>query len=85
MEIAVTKLAIICFFVTGVSHILQPRVWAQFFIDMHDKGAAGSFLKWLYYKIIRKKDYPALSAESPGGKDMTSFEDIEVPRSGDTI
>ena len=38
MELAVTKLAIICFFITGVSHIVQPRVWAQFFIDMHSKG-----------------------------------------------
>ena len=43
MEVAVTKLAIICFFLTGVSHIAQPRVWAQFFIDMRSKGEAGSF------------------------------------------
>ena len=43
MELAVTKLAIICFFITGVSHIVQPRVWAQFFIDMHSKGLVGSF------------------------------------------
>ncbi|MCM3872375.1 MAG: hypothetical protein ND895_16960 [Pyrinomonadaceae bacterium] len=43
MELAVTKLAIICFLVTGVSHIVRPRVWAQFFIDMHNKGEVGSF------------------------------------------
>ena len=43
MELAVTMLAIICFFITGVSHIVQPRVWAQFFIDMHSKGEVGSF------------------------------------------
>ena len=43
MELAVTKLAIICFFITGVSHIVQPRVWTQFFIDMHSRGAVGSF------------------------------------------
>lgn len=43
MELAVTKLAIICFFITGVSHIFQSRVWAQFFIDMHGKGEVGSF------------------------------------------
>ena len=43
MELAVTKLAIICFFITGVSHIVQPRIWAQFFIDMHSKGEVGSF------------------------------------------
>lgn len=43
MELAVTKVAVICFFVIGVSHIVQPRVWAQFFIDMHSKGEVGSF------------------------------------------
>ena len=43
MELAVTKLALICFFIIGVSHILQPRVWAQFFMDMHSKGEVGSF------------------------------------------
>src|SRR5215212_11349857 len=43
MELAVTKLAIICFFITGVSHIARPRIWAQFFIKMHAKGEVGSF------------------------------------------
>lgn len=43
MELAVTKLAIICFFITGVSHILQPKVWAQFFMHLHSKGEVGSF------------------------------------------
>src|SRR5215212_1342795 len=43
MELAVTKLAIICFFITGVSHIARPRIWAQFFIKMHSKGEVGSF------------------------------------------
>jgi hypothetical protein len=49
MELAVTKLAIICFFVVGVSHIIQPRVWVQFFIGMHDKGEVGSFLNALLH------------------------------------
>jgi predicted tellurium resistance membrane protein TerC len=49
MELAVTKLAIICFFITGVSHILQPRVWARFFIDMRSKGEVGSFLMALLH------------------------------------
>lgn len=49
MELAVTRLAIICFFAVGVSHIVQPRVWAQFFIDMHRKGKAGSFLNALLH------------------------------------
>ena len=43
MELAVTKLAIISFFIIGVSHITQPRVWSQFFMDMHSKGEVGSF------------------------------------------
>lgn len=49
MELAVTKLAIICFFVTGVSHIVQPRVWAQFFIDLRSRGNVGSFLNALLH------------------------------------
>ena len=49
MELAVTKLAIICFFVTGVSHIVQPRVWTQLFIVMREKGEVGSFLNALLH------------------------------------
>jgi hypothetical protein len=49
MELAVTKLAIICFLVTGVSHIVQPRVWAQFFMYLHSKGEVGSFLNALIH------------------------------------
>ena len=49
MEVAVTKLAIICFFVIGVSHIVQPRVWAQFFMDLHSKSEVGSFLNALLH------------------------------------
>ena len=49
MELAVTKLAIICFFITGVSHIAQPRVWSQFFMSMRGKGEVGSFLNALLH------------------------------------
>ena len=49
MELAVTKLAMICFLVTGVSHIIQPRVWAKFFIDLNRKGEVGSFLNALLH------------------------------------
>ena len=49
MEVAVTKLAVICFFVIGVSHIVQPRVWTQFFMDMRSKGEVGSFLNALLH------------------------------------
>jgi hypothetical protein len=34
MEIAVEKLAVICFFLIGISHIVQPRAWAEFFIRL---------------------------------------------------
>src|SRR3954452_8256157 len=44
MEIAVQKLTAIFFLVTGLSHILQPRVWVQFFIMLREKGEVGSFL-----------------------------------------
>jgi hypothetical protein len=49
MELAVTRLVMICFLVTGVSHIVQPRVWAQFFIELHLKGEVGSFLNGLLH------------------------------------
>jgi len=49
MELAITKIAIICFFITGISHIVQPRVWAKFFIDMRSKGEVGSFLNALLH------------------------------------
>jgi hypothetical protein len=49
MELAVTRLAIICFFVIGVSHIVRSRVWTQFFIDLHGKGEVGSFLNALLH------------------------------------
>jgi len=44
MEIAIERLAVVCFFVTGVSHVVQPRVWAQFFIDLSARGSLGSFI-----------------------------------------
>ncbi len=44
MEVAIQKLAIVSFFVIGLSHIFQPRVWAQFFIDLRNKGEIGSFI-----------------------------------------
>jgi uncharacterized protein YjeT (DUF2065 family) len=44
MEVAIQKLAIVSFFIIGLSHIFQPRVWAQFFIDLRSKGEIGSFI-----------------------------------------
>jgi hypothetical protein len=44
MEQAIEKLAMVGFFVTGISHVCQPRVWAQFFIDIRNRGETGSFI-----------------------------------------
>ena len=49
MEIAVTRLAVICFLIIGVSHIFQPRVWVRFFRRLHYLGEVGSFLNALLH------------------------------------
>jgi hypothetical protein len=47
MERSVEVLAIILFGVIGLSHILQPRAWAEFFILIRGKGEAGAFMDGL--------------------------------------
>jgi hypothetical protein len=44
MERSVEVLAIILFGIVGLSHILQPRAWAEFFILVRGKGDAGAFV-----------------------------------------
>ena len=44
METSVEKLVAINFLVIGLSHILQPRAWVQFFIMLREKREVGSFL-----------------------------------------
>lgn len=44
MERAVQILAAVNFLVIGISHILQPRAWVEFFFLLRDKGRAGAFL-----------------------------------------
>jgi hypothetical protein len=52
MEIAVEKFAVICFFLIGVSHIVQPREWAEFFIRLREKGTTGSFINaWIHFPL----------------------------------
>ena len=52
MEIAVEKFAVICFFLSGVSHIVQPRAWAEFFIRLREKGTTGSFINtWIHFPL----------------------------------
>ena len=43
MERAVEVFAIIQFVVIGLSHILQPKAWAKFFILLRQHGEAGVF------------------------------------------
>jgi hypothetical protein len=47
MERSVEVLAIILFGVLGLSHILQPKAWAEFFILLRSKGEAGAFVDGL--------------------------------------
>jgi hypothetical protein len=44
MEQSVEVLAIVCFGVVGLSHILQHKAWAEFFILLRGKGEAGAFV-----------------------------------------
>jgi hypothetical protein len=44
MERSVEVLALILFGVLGLSHILQPKAWADFFILLRSKGEAGAFV-----------------------------------------
>ena len=44
MERSVEVLAVILFGVLGLSHLLQPKVWAEFFILLRGKGEAGVFV-----------------------------------------
>jgi hypothetical protein len=43
MERAVQIYAIVNFVVIGVSHVLRPRAWADFFVILRERGEAGVF------------------------------------------
>jgi hypothetical protein len=47
MERSVEVLAIILFGVLGLSHLLQPKAWAEFFILLRGKGEPGAFVDGL--------------------------------------
>jgi uncharacterized protein YjeT (DUF2065 family) len=49
VESSVEMLTAVCLLVTGLSHILQPRTWARFFIMLREKGEVGSFLNGLLH------------------------------------
>ena len=44
MERSAEVLAVILSGVMGLSHILQPKAWAEFFILLRGKGEAGAFV-----------------------------------------
>ena len=44
MERSIEVLAVILCGVVGLSHILQPKAWAEFFILLRGKGEAGAFV-----------------------------------------
>ena len=44
MERSVEVFAIVLFGVVGLSHLLQPRAWVEFFVLLRDKGEPGAFV-----------------------------------------
>jgi hypothetical protein len=44
MERSVEVLAVILFGVIGLSHIVQPKAWVDYFILLRGKGEAGAFV-----------------------------------------
>lgn len=44
MEASVQMLVAVSYFIIGVSHIVQPRAWAEFFIALREKGKTGAFV-----------------------------------------
>ncbi len=44
METAIERFTVLSYFVIALSHILQPRAWVQFFVNLREKGDAGIFV-----------------------------------------
>ena len=44
MERSVEMFAVVLFAVVGLSHLLQPKAWAQYFILLRGAGDAGAFV-----------------------------------------
>jgi hypothetical protein len=47
VEQAIEMFAAVNFLVTGLSHLLQPRAWVEFFVWLRSKGHAGVFVNGL--------------------------------------
>jgi len=43
MELAIQKIAAISFLVIGLSHVIQHRAWAEFFLHWKEEGVVGVF------------------------------------------
>ena len=41
MERSIEVLACVQFLIIGLSHLIQPRAWVQFFVMLRDKGHTG--------------------------------------------
>lgn len=56
MERAIQIFAAINFAVLGLSHVLQPRVWVDFFAWLRERGEAGvvanAFLSLIFGSIV---------------------------------
>jgi uncharacterized protein YjeT (DUF2065 family) len=44
VEEAIQKIAVISFFIIGLSHIFQPLLWTKFFIAIREKEETGAFI-----------------------------------------
>jgi hypothetical protein len=44
METSVQVLAVVNFLVLGLSHLIQPRAWVDFFVRLRKRGNAGVFV-----------------------------------------
>jgi len=52
MERSIQIFAAVNFIVIGLSHILQARVWADFFIQLRAKGRAGVFANGMLSLLV---------------------------------
>lgn len=44
MELAIERMVALSLLVVGLSHILAPRAWAHFFIELREKGESASLI-----------------------------------------
>lgn len=52
MEVAIERLVALCCLAAGLSHIVQPHVWVELFIQWREKGAVGVFYTALLHSTF---------------------------------